>query len=57
MISDSDSFVLYDGNGYGTQWYQDNYLTRFINESKIFQNDASDYTVHSSLYGTHSIEL
>lgn len=42
---DSDSFVLYDGNGYGTQWYQDNYLTRFINESKIFQNDASDYTV------------
>lgn len=42
---ESDSFVLYDGNGYGTQWYQDNYLTRFINESRIFQNDASDYTV------------
>ena len=42
---ESDSFVLFDGNGYGTQWYQDNYLTRFINESRIFQNDASDYTV------------
>lgn len=36
------------GNGgsgsFGTQWYCDNYLTRFINESKIFENQASDYT-------------
>lgn len=40
-----DSFVLYGGNPpYDTQWYCDNYLIRFINESRIFQNDASDYT-------------
>lgn len=37
-----------NGNGgpgrIGTQWYYDNYLTRFINESEIFRNDQSDYT-------------
>lgn len=37
-----------NGNGgtgsIGTQWYYDNYLTRFINESEIFRNDSSDYT-------------
>lgn len=40
-----DNFVLYGGNPpYDTQWYCDNYLIRFINESKIFQDDSSDYT-------------
>lgn len=41
-----DGFVLRDGNPpYGTQWYVDNHLTRFINESEIFVNDNSDHTV------------
>lgn len=40
-----DGFVLYNGNPpFNTQWYVDNYLTRFINESQIFVNDSSDYT-------------
>lgn len=44
--SEVDGFVLYNGNPpYGTQWYVDNYLTRFINESEIFVNDSSDTTV------------
>lgn len=55
--ADIDGFVLYDasaikqgsgaynGLGMGTQWYVDNYLTRFINESEIFRNDGSDYTI------------
>lgn len=42
---DMDGYVLYEGNQFGTQWYCDNYLTRFINESGIFTNDASDMTV------------
>lgn len=54
--ADVDGFVLYDasaiesgsapinGLGIGTQWYIDNYLTRFINESEIFRRDDSDYT-------------
>jgi hypothetical protein len=56
---DIDGFVLYNasvngssgsstlnGNAanMGTQWYYDNYLTRFINESQIFANDSSDTT-------------
>ena len=54
---DIEGFVLYDasaidigssprnGIGIGTQYYVDNYLTRFITESKIFQRDDSDYTI------------
>lgn len=42
---DVDGFVLYNGNMYGTQWYYDNYLTRFINESQIYANEYSDYTL------------
>ena len=43
--ADVDGFVLYNGNPpYSTQWYVDNYLTRFINESQIFVNENSDYT-------------
>lgn len=41
-----NGFILYNGNPpYNTQWYVDNYLTRFINESEIFKNDSSDTTV------------
>ncbi len=43
--ADADGFVLYNGNQFGTQWYCDNYLTRFINESQIFANDRSDTTL------------
>lgn len=43
--SDVDGFALYSGNPpYNTQWYVDNYLTRFINESQIFVNENSDVT-------------
>lgn len=43
--ADVDGFVLYSGNPpYNTQWYVDNYLTRFINESQIFVNENSDIT-------------
>lgn len=40
-----DGFVLYDGNRWGTQWYYDIFLTRFINESQIYEDDSSDYTL------------
>ena len=45
-----DAFALMTNPGNvpvapGTQWYVDNYQTRFINESEIFRNDSSDYTV------------
>jgi hypothetical protein len=58
--ADADGFVLYDGSslsmaGQGsssamagvpsTQWYIDNYLTKFINDSEIFVNQSSDTTV------------
>ena len=55
--ADIDGFVLYDasaidrgsgaynGLGMGTQWYVDNYLTRFINESEIFCDASSDHTL------------
>lgn len=40
-----DGFVLYGGNPpFNTQWYVDNYLTRFINESQLFVNESSDFT-------------
>lgn len=42
---DVDGFILYEGNAFGTQWYHDIMLTRFINESQIYSNDSSDYTV------------
>ena len=42
--SEVDGFVLYEGNQFGTQWYCDNYLTRFLNESEIFVDESSDVT-------------
>ena len=44
--AEMDGFILYSGNPpYNTQWYVDNYLTRFINESEIFVNESSDHTI------------
>lgn len=40
-----NGFILYEGNQFGTQWYCDNYLTRFLNESEIFVDESSDTTV------------
>lgn len=43
--TDADGFILFNGNQFGTQWYYDNWLTRFINESEIFVDENSDTTV------------
>lgn len=43
--ADVDGFILYEGNAFGTQWYHDIMLTRFINESQIYCDDNSDYTI------------
>lgn len=45
QVGIGDKVEPYYGNVFGTQWYYDNYLTKFINESRIFQNDKSDYTL------------